>query len=143
MRRRLRVQHWIACLEGRVEPPVGPNNFYNLLRVGYTYTIPADTEFPATIPQLDLFARFVGGTGTGEFEMRVVWIDDPVRPRAGEYYGPWRVMFRPGEPTRDVLFRLRHIPLRGPGRYRIELRSVRPRRRRPLGAEFIRVIHQP
>jgi hypothetical protein len=43
---RLRVQHWIACLESHVEPPAGPRNFYNLFRVGYTHTALTDTEFP-------------------------------------------------------------------------------------------------
>ena len=68
MARRLRVQHWVACLEADVEPPAGVNNFYNLLQAGYVLTAPADAEFPWPLPRLDMFARFVGGVGTAEFE---------------------------------------------------------------------------
>ena len=139
-RRGLRVQHWVACLQAEVEPPVGVNNFYNLLRVGYVYTASADTEFPWVIPQLDLFARFVGGTGVGEFEIEVEWVDAPSFPRPIETFGPWRVAFRPGDATRDSIFRLHHLPMDGPGRYHIRLLAVKPRRRRLLATEYLLVV---
>ena len=63
---RLVVQHWIACLESQVVSPVGVNNFYNLLGVGHVHTFAADVEFPAVIPELSMFARFVNGTGEAE-----------------------------------------------------------------------------
>jgi hypothetical protein len=139
MARSLRVQHWVACLEAQVVPPAAPNNFYNLLRVGYVHAAPADTEFPWSLPRLEMFARFIGGRGVGDFEIRVIWVDAPGKPRTVDTFGPWRVSFRPGEPTRDVVFRLVNVPIDGPGRYRIVLRSVAPRRSR-LAIEFLSVV---
>jgi hypothetical protein len=140
MARRLRVQHWVACLEAAVEPPAGVNNFYNLLRVGYVHTAPADAEFPWPLPRLDMFARFVGGTGTAEFEARVAWLDAPEGIRRVVTYGPLRVAFRPGEPVRDTTFRFLNVPIEGAGRYRIQLWAVKPRRRLPLATEHITVV---
>ena len=77
MRQRPTVQHWIACLEVQVVPPVAVNNFYNLLRVGPVHVLPADTEFPASFAQLDLFARFFDGIGVWDFEVQTLWVDAP------------------------------------------------------------------
>ncbi len=143
MSRQLRIQHWVACLESQVEPPAGPKNFYNLLRVGYTHSVPTETEFPWSLSQLDMFARFVGGTKVVEFETHVVWVDAPGGKRTVEIYGPFRVTFRHDEPVRDVVFRLRHVPIEGVGRYRILLRAIKPLRRRPLAAEYITVVQKP
>jgi hypothetical protein len=136
---RLRVQHWVACLEARVEPPAGPRNLYNLYRVGYTHAVPINTEFPLPLPQLDMFARFVGGKYIAEFETQIVWVDALGGPRTVEIYGPLLVSFRPDEPVRDAVFRLRHIPIEGPGRYRIQLKAIKPRRRRSLAIEYITI----
>ena len=143
MSRRLRVQHWVACLEAGVVPPAGPNNFYNLLRVGYTHTVPADTEFPWAFPRLDMFARFYGGKGTCEFEIRVDWIDALEGSRLIDFFGPFRVAFRPNEPARDVTFRLLNVPTGGVGRLEIVLLAIRPRRRPPLAREYVTVVRQP
>jgi hypothetical protein len=140
MARQLRVQHWVACLEAEVVPPAGPNNFYNLLRAGYVHQAPADTEFPWSLPRLEMFARFIGGRGAADFEIRMLWVDAPRRARTVETFGPWRVSFRPGEPTRDVVFRLRNVPIEGPGRYGIELRSVAPGKRKRLAIEYLSVV---
>src|SRR4051794_24444049 len=118
---RLRVQHWVACLRGQVIPPVGPQNFYNLLGVGYTYTAAADTEFPWVVPRLDMFARFFDGKGAADFEIRLIWADAPDGPREINTFGPWRVTFRPKEASRDHNFRLLNVPIIGVGRYQIEL----------------------
>ena len=59
--------------------------------------------------------------------------------RTVETFGPWRVSFRPGEPTRDVVFRLRNVPIEGQGRYGIELRSVAPGKRKRLAIEYLSV----
>lgn len=142
MARRLRVQHWVACLEARVEPPVGPQNFYNLLRVGYTYTGAADTEFPWSVRRMDMFARFVRGVGVAEFEIRLVWEDAPEGPREVENFGPWRIRFRPGDPTRDNVFRLLNVPIDGPGRYQLELQLVKSGRNRLLAIEYFRVVRR-
>lgn len=140
---RLVVQHWIACLETTIDPPAGVNNFYNLLRVGHTHLFGADTEFPATLPRVDMFVRFVNGTRTSEFEIRLWWLDAPGRPQRIETYGPFRVVFRPDEPLRDWVFRLLHLPLTGLGRYRIDLRAVKPRRQKSLATEYFYVVRLP
>jgi hypothetical protein len=137
---RLRVQHWVACLEAQVEPPAGRRNYYNLLRIGYSHPTPIDTEFPWPLTQLDMFARFVSGKNVAEFEAQIVWVDALGGPRTGEIYGPLRVTFRPDEPVRDVVFRLRHIPIEGRGRYRIQLKAIKPRRQRLLAIEYITVV---
>ena len=134
------VQHWIACLEATVEPPVAVNNFYNLLRVGHTHGIPQESAFPLALPRTDVFARFIGGTGSVEFEIRVVWLDAPTRPRRAETYGPFRIAFRPDEPLRDWVFRLQHLPLSGPGRYRLDLRELRRGRAKLLAVEYFYVV---
>jgi hypothetical protein len=140
---RLAVQQWVACLETTIDPPVGVNNFYNLLRVGHTHMFPGDTEFPTTIPRIDMFARFVNGTGVGEFEIRQWWLDSPEGRRRIETYGPFRVVFRPGEPLRDWVFRLLYLRLDGAGRYRLDLRMAKPRRRAPLASEYFYVVRLP
>jgi hypothetical protein len=132
----------VACLESRVEPPAGPHNFYDLLRVGYTHAVPEGTEFPWVFPQLNLFARFFHGRGTVEFEAKVVWLDAPDGRRTIDFFGPMRVAFRPAEPVRDVVFRFQNLPVEGTGRYRIELRAIRPKRPRPLATEFLTVVRQ-
>jgi hypothetical protein len=136
MSRRFRVQHWVACLESQVVPPVAPDNFYDLLRVGYAHKVPADVEMPWTLPRLDMFTRLVGGTGVGDFEIRVFWIDAPEGHRLMDWYGPWRVSFRPGDPTRDMVFRLLNVPIDGLGRYSIRLYALTARKRR-LATEYI------
>jgi hypothetical protein len=119
------------------------NNYYNLLWVGHTHVFPADTEFPASLPRVDLFARFVNGSGTGEFAIRLVWLDAPKGPRRIETYGPFRVVFRPGEPLRDWVFRLLHVQLDGPGRYRLDLRDLNRRKRRTLASEYFFTVRLP
>ncbi len=140
---RLAVQHWVASLETTIDPPVGVNNFYNLLRVGHTHVFAAETEFPATLPRMDVFARFVNGTGTGEFEIRLSWLDAPEGRRRIETYGPFRVAFRQGEPLRDWVFRLLHLQLDGSGRYRLDLRVMKSRRRKLLATEYFYVVRLP
>ena len=142
MSRQLRIQHWVACLEAQVESPAGPKNFYNLLRAGYTHTVPTDTEFPWSLSKLDMFARFSGGRKIAEFETHVVWVDAPEGPRTVEVYGPLLVAFRSDEPVRDVVFRLRQVPIIGVGRYCILLKAIKPRRRRALASEYITVVQK-
>jgi hypothetical protein len=142
-RRQLRVQHWVACLRAEVEPPVGVNNFYNLLRVGYAHPISADTEFPWALPRLDMFVRFVEGTGTAEFEVEIVWLDAPEGMRPITTFGMLHVTFRRGEPVRDTTFRFLNVPIEGEGRYLIRLWAVKPQLPRPLGDEFITLVRQP
>jgi hypothetical protein len=87
-----------------------------------------------------MFARFVGGTKIAEFEARIVWVDALSGPRAIETYGPLCVTFREDEPVRDVIFRLRNVPIQGIGRYCILLRAIKPQRKQSLATEYITVV---
>ena len=118
---RLSVQHWIACLGARVVPPVGVNNFYNLFGVGHVHTFAGDVEFPAGIPGVNIFARFLNGTGVARLEVDVLWIDAPEGERLVNYYPPYQITFRPNEPLRDYVFRLANVPVGGTGRHSIRL----------------------
>lgn len=52
---RLVVQH---CVVARTVRQYGGHPTSDLLGVDYIYAVPSDTEFPKSIPQLDLFVRF-------------------------------------------------------------------------------------
>ena len=141
---RFAVQHWIACLGAQVDPPVGINNFYNLLGVGHVHSFAGDVEFPAVIPELNMFARFVNGTGVAYFEMKVIWLDAPEGTRVIDSLGPLQITFRPGEPLRDTVFRFQAIPIDGIGRYMLKLEQLRSRRRnRELANEYLSVVQLP
>jgi hypothetical protein len=137
---RLVVQHWVACLESVFEFRDEWLLPYNLLGVSYSHTVAADIEFPCEVPRLDLFARFFHGRGTRLFEVEVHWINGSMRIEA---YGPFTVHFRTDQAARSYVFRLQNIALPGPGLYRVELRTIKPRRRRPLATEFFEVLQTP
>ncbi len=140
---RLAVQHWVACLEARVIPPVGVNNFYNLLGVGHVYNFVGDTEFPAVIPELNVFARFVNGTGVAQFEVEVFWLGAPEGERLVNWYPPYQITFRPNEPLRDYAFRLANVPVCGPGCHSIRLYRSKRRGRVVLSNEYFYVVQLP
>jgi hypothetical protein len=137
---RLAVQHWIACLESVFEFRDEWLFSYNLLGVSYSHTIATDTEFPCVVPRLDLFARFFHGRGPRLFEVRVCGLDGPTPLEPVDNYGPFTVFFRKDQTARSYVFRIQNIPLPGPGRYQVELRMIKPRRRQPLAAEFFEVL---
>src|SRR5438045_8034905 len=136
MKSRLAVQHWVACLDARVIPPVGVNNFYELIGVGHVHMFAADVEFPATISVLATFARFMNGTGVKQFEVEVIWLDAPEGNRLTERYPPFQVTFRPNEPLRDAVFRFWNVPIHGTGRYVVRLSRLGARRKRELANEY-------
>jgi hypothetical protein len=140
---KMRVHHWIASLNCEVEGPAGPHNHYRLFGVGYTYFAPPETEFPWVLEKFDLFARFYGGTGTRSFEVQLDWFDAPARLHESQTYGPFRVAYRSGEPTRDYVFRLVNVRLPGPGRYRARLFRLGQQTRKLMATEFIDVRHLP
>ncbi|MBN9122408.1 MAG: hypothetical protein J0I06_25245 [Planctomycetes bacterium] len=140
---RLTVQHWIACLEARVVPPVGVNNFYELLGVGYVHTFAGDVEFPAVVPELNMFARFVNGKGVAQLEIEVFWLDAPEGERLVNYYPPYQITFRQNEPLRDFVFRLANVPVCGTGRHSICLYRSKRRDRVVLSSEYFSVVQLP
>lgn len=140
---RLFVQHWIACLDSQVVPPVGVNNFYNLLGVGHVHTFAGDVEFPAVIPEFDMFARFVNGKGVVVFEAEMVWFGTSGQVQSVENLGFTQVTFRPGEFRRDVVFRYWNVPIAGVGEYAVRLTRHRSRRLRTLANEYFSVEQLP
>ena len=138
----VRVHHWIACRDCKVVGPARPDNHYNLLSVGYVQVAPPDTEFPWVLRKLDLFARFVGGTGTRFFEVQIIWVDAPVRRRIVGTYGPMSVAFRPNDPVRDFMFRIRNVTFPGRGRYRIRLFQIQTESLSLRATEYIEVRHE-
>jgi hypothetical protein len=143
MARKFRVQHWIACREAQFVAQEGWIHPYDILGVSYTHVVPADTEFPREIERLDLFARFVDGRGSREFEVEVVWVDGPAGRKDVDTYGPFTVFFRFDQHVRSYVFRLLNVPLPGAGRYRAHLWVVTARGRVMLATEFFEVLVQP
>jgi hypothetical protein len=119
------------------------SNFYELLGVGHVHTFAADVEFPAVIPELNMFARFVNGAGVKQFEVEVLWLDAPEGERLVNYYPPYQVTFRPNEPLRDYVFRLANIPVGGTGHHAIRLFWSRRRGRTVLANEYFDVVQLP
>ena len=142
-RAKVQVQHFVACLEVRVDGPVQLGRPCHLTDVSPVYGIPADRPYPVVVPRLDLFTRFfVREPGAADFEVRVVWLDgEGGRPERLEVYGPWSVVFQPGESMRDFLFRVVNVPLHGPGRYAFRLRDLN--RRRTIAAEYLEIVPLP
>ena len=140
MARRLVAHHWMMTLSARVQPPAGPINPYDLFGVTYVHRVPVGTVTIDPIDRVDMFARFFNGRGTWEFEVEVVWVDGPDGRELVARYGPFSVYFRPGQTVRDFVFVLRNVPVPGEGRYRVLLRGVKPRRRRPISTEYFEVV---
>jgi hypothetical protein len=138
------VQHWLVCRRGKVAA-AAPYNPYTLSGVTYRFAVPAAVGMspgdPYPAKQLCVFARFFGGSGSVDFEIRVAWLDGPGGGRVtAEVYGPFTIHFRAGEPVRDYVFRLRNVPLSGTGRYAVELVPATGRRAGPLAVEFFEVV---
>ena len=73
-RRRLEVQF---CVLNDITRRYGPHPTSDLLGVDYFRPVPADTEFPYTMPRLDLFVRFlVARLGPTEIAVRVRRLKD-------------------------------------------------------------------
>ena len=142
-RPRLSVQHWVMSLAARPVPPVSPSNAYDLLSVGYYHWAEADTEFPWVVPQIDMYARLVNGIGTAEFEVRILRLAGPRSLRRTVTYGPHVVAFRPGQPVRDTLFRLRKVQFDGEGLHRLQLVWLHRQKAILLANEYITVGRVP
>ena len=146
---RVSVQHLVVCERASVSGTPGPDNAYNLTGVGHSFAVPTGTVYPATVPSLDLFIRFfVQRSGTGEFVIRYSWVDAPAgRTRLLDEYGPLTIFFRPGQPIRNYMVRLRNLELAGSGRYALRLTQLRPHhvqgiRQRVLRTEYFVVVEQ-
>jgi hypothetical protein len=120
-KRRLTVQHFIACPDIRVVR-AAPDNPYTLRDVSYYYDVPGDQEWPVRLDDLWLYVRFFGGRRTRAFGVDVRWLDAPNRPQLICEYDPLVVYFRPGETVHSRAWRFGTIRYPGPGRYHFRLR---------------------
>ena len=116
----VRIHHFVATQTTR---QYGPHPTSDLLHVDYIHDVPADTEFPRRLGQLDLFTRFyLENAGPTTFLILIDWTDSPDdRPRRAGKYGPFTVVFQPTEVVHDHAFRVQNAQLPGTGRYTIML----------------------
>ena len=127
---RPRLQHWLVCTWAEPADPTAPGlGPFRLHDVSPQYALPAGVTFPApddpaagppVLPGFDVFARFVGGSGRTDFEVRVYWMDAPEGRREVETVGPYIFAFTP-EDHRDAGFHLARVPVPGAGWYSVEL----------------------
>ena len=95
-----------------------------------------------------VFARFYGGLGSREFEIRVTWLDGigDSEEAIVEVYGPFTVHFREHESVRDYVFALRNVPILGTGRYAMRLYDldvpIFDTPAEPLAVEYFEVTYE-
>lgn len=147
MSRKLDVQHFIA---NRTTRQYGSNPTSDLLGVDYLVTYPGDAEFPRTVPQFDLFARFfVERMRPTRFIIRVWRLNSRSRNRSRMgSFGPFLVDFRPTDTFRDHGFRLKNVRFEGPGVYAFRLYRGRNHPEKGLvwnllATEYLSVSQQP
>lgn len=126
----IQVQHWALTTLAR---SYGGREAFDLFEVAYELTVPADTEFPRTIPRLDMFLR-VFATDAGPTRLRVRVYHEPRPGRwqlRSEYGDPRHVMALPdpGEVVHSRSFRMPNVSLGGVGLHAVALFT------RPVGDE--------
>jgi hypothetical protein len=105
---RPRSQSWRAC---------------DLFGVSHWVGVPEDTEFPYTVPRLQLFTRlYLDRARPTTFRVRLLWEDHP-SGKAEEVgmFGPYSVPFGRAETVHDRSFNLHNIRLLGVGAHTVEL----------------------
>jgi hypothetical protein len=114
------VQHAILT---RLVRQHSDRSVFDLLEVSYDYAVPADTEFPREVPQLDLFLRLIA-TDAGPTQLQVRLYH--VNPRGElDLRKGWFDATRPlpfpevGRVCLDRTFRLINVSLGGPGLHAI------------------------
>jgi hypothetical protein len=96
-----------------------------LFGVDVRIVVPADTEFPRTLPQLDVFGRFfIRQAGTAKFRFRLQWLGGTHNRRDQTVYEFAR-QFDTTRTYQDECFRLPHLRLLGEGWYRLTLSQSR------------------
>jgi hypothetical protein len=121
-RARLTVRNMLMVYQIKSERTVPSLTLFGVdLRV----VVPADTEFPRTLPQLDVFTRlFVRREGVAYLRMRLQWDSGRERRREQSVYQFTR-QFAPTDSYQDATFRLPHLRLPGEGWYRLVLSQFR------------------
>lgn len=121
MSRRVRVHHFVVARV--VKPQSQTWRASDLFGASHWLDVPADTEFPYTVPQLSLFTRFyLDRAKPTNFRARIWWRDHPSGiPEEVGTFGTFQVPFVPTEGVRDRSFNLHNIRLLGVGEHTIEL----------------------
>lgn len=136
---RCRVQHFVACR--RVEVIRATRDApYTLHEVNYRYVVPEDAEWPAKLPSLWLFARFMNGTGKRHFTLGVIWLDGPQANETAVAYYDLPVQFPADAAVVARGWNVSGVRYPGPGRYAFRLSD--DRRDRLLAAEYIEVARE-
>lgn len=139
-KRRLTVQHFIACPDIKVVR-AAPDNPYTLGDVNYHFDIPGDQEWPIRFDDMWLYVRFFGGKGKQAFGVDVFWLDAPNRPVLICEFDPLVVAFRPGEPVHSRVWRIATVRYPGAGRYQFRLRDSDGTR--AMAKEYINLRRSP
>lgn len=125
MSRSVRVHHFVVAQI--VKPQSQTWRASDLFHVSHWHDVPADTEFPYTVPRLQLFARFyLERAKPTTFRVRVVWYDHPSGvPEEIGLFGLYPVPFARNAVVHDCSFNLHNIRLQGIGRHTVELLQER------------------
>jgi hypothetical protein len=121
MSRKVRLHHFVLA---QIVKPQSPTwRASDLFHVSHWIDVPADTEFPYTLPRIHLFARFyLERAKPTDFRVRVWWQDHPSGiPEEIGLFGPYRLPFARNEDVRDCSFNLHNIRLQGVGIHSVEL----------------------
>lgn len=121
MSRRVRVHHFVVAQLAKPHQPAW--RVCDLFGVSHWLDVPADTEFPYTLPRMQVFTRFyLNGAKPTEFRVRLLWDDHPsgTAEEVG-MFGPFAVPFTSAESIHDRSFNLYNIRLLGVGTHTVEL----------------------
>lgn len=121
MSRRVAVHHFV--LAELVRPESLTWRVCDLFRISHWRDVPADTEFPFTVPRMQLFTRFyLTRARPTDFRVRVSWLNAPGGvSRVIGHFGPFAIPFARDATARDCSFNLHNIRLQGVGIHRVEL----------------------
>jgi hypothetical protein len=95
----------------------------DLFGVSHWLDVPADTEFPYTVPRIHVFTRFyLWRAKPTDFHVRVLWLSTPGGMwQVVGYFGPFSVPFARDDTVHDRSFNLHNLRLEGVGMHRVEL----------------------
>jgi hypothetical protein len=121
MSRRVVVHHFVLADLARPETPAW--RVWDLFRVSHWRGVPVDTEFPFTVPRMQLYTRFyLTRARPTRFSVRVFWDGHPsgLAEDLGTF-GPYLVPFPTAVTVHDCSFTVHNLQLQGVGSHRVEL----------------------